>query len=114
MVFTRLHILLYTVILIIASLMPFLIGMSGLIYLAGALALGAGFLYWALVLLRNTNPAAPMETFKYSIVYLGVLFVFLLVDHYFLLTLAPAEPAGPVYEWQQITQLLQPVGALLS
>ena len=112
--FTRLHILLYTVILVIASMMPFLIGMSGLIYLAGALALGAGFLYWALVLLRNTNPAAPMETFKYSIFYLGVLFVFLLVDHYFLLTLSPAAPAGPGYKWELLTAMAQSSGHLIA
>ena len=86
--FTRLHILLYTIILVAATLLPFAIGMSGLIYLAGALALGGGFLYWAIVLLRNRNPRAPMETFKYSIVYLMVLFGFLMVDHYFLFRLA--------------------------
>ena len=80
--FTRLHILLYTVILVIASVLPYLIGMSGWLYLAGALALGAGFIYWAIVLMLNNNPRAPMETFKYSIFYLAVLFVCLLVDHY--------------------------------
>ncbi|MEM7101039.1 MAG: heme o synthase [Pseudomonadota bacterium] len=103
--FTRLHILLYTVILVIATLMPFLIGMSGLIYLAGAIGLGAGFLYWAGVLVRNENPRAPMETFRYSIVYLGALFLVLLIDHYFFLGLAPSAPASPVYEWQQLTQV---------
>ncbi len=80
--YTRWHILFYTLMLIGISVMPFTIGMSGVIYLAGALALGAGFLYWAIVLVRNVNPAAPMETFKYSIVYLMALFLFLLVDHY--------------------------------
>ncbi len=80
--YTRLHILFYTLILVAISLMPFAIGMSGLIYLAGALLLGAGFIYWAVVLLRNRNPAAPMETFKYSIVYLMALFMVLLLDHY--------------------------------
>ena len=79
---TRLQIFLYTLILFAGSLLPFVIGMSGLLYLAGAAALGAGFIYWAVVLLRNRNPAAPMETFKYSIVYLMALFVLLLVDHY--------------------------------
>ena len=86
--FTRLHILLYTLILVISTLLPFVIGMSGLIYLAGALALGGGFLYWAIVLIRNTNPRAPIETFRYSIVYLMALFGFLLVDHYFHIALA--------------------------
>src|SRR5690606_15254640 len=80
--YTRLHILLYTLIMVAVSLLPFAIGMSGWLYLAGALALGAGFLYWAVVLLRNRNPRAPIETFRYSIVYLMVLFVVLLVDHY--------------------------------
>jgi protoheme IX farnesyltransferase len=56
--------------------------MSGWLYLAGAAALGAGFVYWAVTLLRNQNPRAPMETFRYSIVYLGLLFVVLLIDHY--------------------------------
>ena len=80
--YTRLHILLYTVILVIATMLPFVIGMSGWLYLVGALALGGGFIYWAVVLLLNKNPNAPMETFKYSIVYLGLLFLVLLVDHY--------------------------------
>jgi protoheme IX farnesyltransferase len=80
--YTRLHILYYTLILVAVSLLPFAIGMSGWLYLVSALALGGGFLYWAVVLLRNRNPRAPMETFRYSIVYLGVLFVMLLVDHY--------------------------------
>jgi len=74
--------------------------MSGWLYFAGALALGGGFLYWAVVLVRNTNPRAPIETFRYSIIYLGLLFVFLLVDHY-LITLG-VEPA-PVYEFQRIS-----------
>jgi protoheme IX farnesyltransferase len=80
--YTRLHILYYTLILLAVSLLPFAIGMSGWLYLAAALGLGAGFVYWAVVLLLNRNPRAPMETFKYSIVYLGLLFVALLVDHY--------------------------------
>ena len=84
--YTRLHILLYTVILVISTLLPFIIGMSGLLYLIGALALGGVFIYWAAVLLRANNPRAPMQTFKYSIVYLGLLFTLLLVDHYFLVT----------------------------
>jgi heme o synthase len=88
--YTRLHILLYTLILFAVSLLPFAIGMSGLLYLAGAVALGAGFLYWAIVLIRNRNPRAPLETFKYSIIYLIALFVVLLVDHYLLV----ATPAG--------------------
>ena len=80
--FTRLHILLYTIILVVVTILPYLIQMAGWFYLAGALALGGGFLYWAVVLLRNRNPRAPMETFRYSIVYLMALFGFLLADHY--------------------------------
>ena len=81
--YTRLHIFYYTLILLVVSLLPFVIGMSGWLYLAGAIGLGAGFVYWAVVLLRNKNPRAPIETFKYSIIYLMALFVVLLIDHYF-------------------------------
>jgi protoheme IX farnesyltransferase len=84
--YTRWHILFYTLILLAISLLPFAIGMSGLIYLAAALALGAVFVYWAVVLLRNRNPRAPIETFRYSIVYLMALFVALLIDHYLFLS----------------------------
>jgi protoheme IX farnesyltransferase len=80
--YTRWHIFFYTLILFAVSLLPVAIGMSGLIYLAAAAALGVGFVYWAVVLLRNRDPAAPMETFRYSILYLTLLFVGLLVDHY--------------------------------
>lgn len=90
--FTRLHILLYTILLVIASVLPFVIAMSGPIYLAGALALGSGFLYWSIVLLRNNNAKAPMETFRYSIVYLGALFVLMLVDHYLFLGISLEAP----------------------
>jgi protoheme IX farnesyltransferase len=80
--YTRWHILFYTLILLAISLLPFSIRMSGIIYLAAALTLGGVFVYWAIVLLRNRNPRAPLETFRYSIVYLMALFVALLVDHY--------------------------------
>ena len=80
--YTKWHILFYTLILVGVSLLPFAIGMSGLLYLAGAIGLGAGFIYWAVVLLIGRNRRAPMETFRYSILYLALLFVFLLVDHY--------------------------------
>ena len=80
--YTRLHILLYTVIMVAVSLLPFAIGMSGWLYLLGALVLGGGFLYWAVVLLVNRNPRAPMQTFRYSIIYLMALFLILLIDHY--------------------------------
>ena len=98
--FTRLHILLYTVILVISTTLPFVIGMSGWIYLAGSLALGAGFMYWAIVLYINKNPRAPLETFRYSILYLGLLFLFLMVDHY--IPLGVAEQAQPLLDFQAI------------
>ncbi len=80
--YTRLHILYYTIILFLSSLLPFAIEMSGYLYLAAATLLGAGFLYWACVLLRNRHPGAAMAMFRYSIVYLMLLFIFLLADHY--------------------------------
>jgi protoheme IX farnesyltransferase len=101
--FTRLHILLYTVILVLATLLPFAIGMSGLLYLASAAALGAGFLYWAIVLLRNNNPRAPLETFRYSILYLSLLFVALLADHYLFVPIEPEAASMPVFEFQKIS-----------
>ena len=80
--FTKLHILLYTIIMFLITLLPFATRMSGPLYLAGAVVLGLGFLYWAIELLRNKNEGAPMATFKYSITYLMALFVVMLVDHY--------------------------------
>jgi heme o synthase len=80
--FTKLHILLYTLIMILVTLLPFATRLSGPLYLLGAVVLGGGFLYWAIELLRGKNPAAPIETFRYSIVYLMALFVVMLVDHY--------------------------------
>ncbi len=80
--FTRLQILLYTVLLVVVTILPFLTGMSGILYLFGALALGAGFLYYALALKTSTKPEMPMRTFAYSVNYLMTLFAFLLVDHY--------------------------------
>jgi len=78
---TRLHILFYTVALVFVSLLPVYIGMSGWLYGVGAVVLGAGFLYWSLLLWRNTDARAPLQTFHYSIWYLGLLFVVLLIDH---------------------------------
>jgi len=81
--FTKIQILLYTILLFIVTLVPFLIKMSGLIYLAGAVSLGIGFLYYAIKLYRDDEPnVIAMKTFSYSIFYLSVLFGFLLVDHY--------------------------------
>lgn len=79
---TKLHILLYTIIMILVTLLPYLTGMSGLPYLIAAVVLGAGYLYHSIRLMVTTRTQAPMETFRYSIVYLIVLFIALLVDHY--------------------------------
>jgi heme o synthase len=80
--FTRLQVLLYTVLLLVVSVLPFVFGMSGYLYLAGALALGAVFLYYAVRLKFAPVPGLPMRTFGYSIVYLIGIFSLLLVDHY--------------------------------
>ncbi len=79
---TKVHIVIYTAILVVVSVFPFLSGMSGLLYLSAALILGAIFLAWALALMFRPGPKTAMETFKYSIVYLAILFVALLTDHY--------------------------------
>ena len=80
--FTRLHILLYTIILTVVTVLPYLTGMSGLLYLTGALLLDIGFLYYAIVLLMHTDDKMAMKTFGYSIIYLMALFALLLIDHY--------------------------------
>jgi len=82
--YTKVHILLYTCILLAVSLMPYVIHMSGLLYLVCALGLGARFLRWAWVLYRDSQPHAAINTFKYSIWYLFLLFIALLLDHYLL------------------------------
>ncbi|MCC6074890.1 heme o synthase [Pseudomonas sp. GCM10022188] len=87
--YTKLHILLYTLILFAVSLLPFVIHMSGPLYLAGAVLLGARFLDWAWALYRDSRPQAALRTFKYSITYLFALFIVLLADHYFALNLSP-------------------------
>ena len=81
--FTRLQILLYTLLLLVASLLPYVTRMSGVIYLAGALVLGAGFVYYALALMFRDDSTLPMKTFGYSIAYLFGIFACLLVDHHF-------------------------------
>jgi protoheme IX farnesyltransferase len=81
--FTRLHILLYTILLCIVTLLPWLTGMTGLIYLAAAVVLGALFVRHAIALRRDGAPAhLPMTVFRYSINYLMFLFAALLIDHY--------------------------------
>jgi len=80
--FTRLQILLYTIILIVVTILPFVTLMSGVFYLAGALALGFGFLYYSLEVRKAEDETMPIKTFGYSIFYLMALFAFLLIDHY--------------------------------
>jgi len=80
--FTRLQILLYTILLLVMSLVPFLIGMFGYLYFFSALLLGLVFLFWSIRLMKPSNTDAPMATFKFSILYLALLFGAMLVDHY--------------------------------
>jgi heme o synthase len=80
--YTRLQVLLYTVLLVIVTLMPFLTRMSGLLYLVVALGLNAGFLYYAFALKLTARAELPMKVFKFSVNYLMWLFAALLIDHY--------------------------------
>ncbi len=83
--YTRLNILLYTILLVVITIVPYLTGMSGLIYISAALPLGAVFLYYAIQMRRNDQDLdLPMRTFKFSITYLALLFAALLIDHYLL------------------------------
>jgi len=89
--YTRLQVLLYTVLLMVVTLMPYLTRMSGLGYLAAALVLNAGFLYYALALKITAREELPMRVFRFSVSYLMWLFTALLVDHY----LPALRAAGP-------------------
>jgi protoheme IX farnesyltransferase len=80
--YTRLNVLLYTIILYACSMLPFVTRMSGVTYLAAALVLGAVFLWYALRIYFRYSDALARRTFRYSIVYLSALFAALLVDHY--------------------------------
>ena len=81
--FTRLHVLFYTVILVAVTLLPFATRMSGLIYIMSAVVLDAVFLYYAIKIYRDYSDRLAQTTFRYSIVYLTLLFSALLIDHYF-------------------------------
>jgi len=85
--FTRLQILLYTVLLLIVTLLPYLTGMSGLIYLTTVVPLGLIFIGLAILMMRKKDNKTAMQTFAYSIIYITVLFAVLLVDHYVMITL---------------------------
>jgi heme o synthase len=80
--FTRLQILLYTLVLLAATLMPFMMRMSGWFYLVSALALGLGFCGYAFALWRNYSDALARKTFRFSLIHLSLLFAALLIDHY--------------------------------
>jgi len=80
--YTRLHLLLYTVILTAVTLLPYATSMSGAIYLASALALDAVYLVYAVGLYRKYSDKLARQAFAYSILYLALLFAALLVDHY--------------------------------
>jgi len=86
--YTRLNILLYTILLVLITIIPYLTGMSGIIYLTTAVMLDARFLWYAVQMRRTPGDLElPMRMFKFSITYLGILFAALLVDHYFLFQL---------------------------
>ena len=80
--FTRIHIVLYSLLMFASTLMPFLTGMSGWLYLIGMLLLNARQFWMVKLIFDETNEKAPMELFKYSIQYLLWLFVLILIDHY--------------------------------
>lgn len=87
--YTRLNILLYTILLVLVTILPYLIGMSGIIYLLSAIVLDVYFLYYAIRMYREPDDVElPMRTFRFSISYLGFLFAALLIDHYLLFQLA--------------------------
>ncbi|WP_232410921.1 heme o synthase [Methylophilus sp. 5] len=80
--FTLLHIVLYTIILVVVSMMPYGLGMSGWLYLASAIVLNLIFMYYVISLYRHYSDALAKTTFKYSIIYLSLMFAVLLLDHY--------------------------------
>lgn len=80
--FTRLHVLLYTIILLACSTLPFVTRLSGMPYLVAALALGAVFMVYAVKIYTNYSDALARRTFRFSILYLTLIFAALLIDHY--------------------------------
>ncbi|MDP3560018.1 MAG: UbiA family prenyltransferase, partial [Legionellaceae bacterium] len=80
--FTKLCIVLYTILLALVTCLPALAGMSGIIYLTGVTLLNLRFLYWAYVLYYSADARPALQTFRFSIVYLMALFILLLLDHY--------------------------------
>jgi protoheme IX farnesyltransferase len=96
--YTRWHVLFYTVLLVVVTVLPWLTAMSGLFYLGGALVLGGAFVWYAVKLLDPPNERFAMQVFNYSIVYLMALFAFLLVDHWVM----PPPPAATVLEFTPV------------
>jgi len=94
--YTRWHVLAYTILLVLVTVLPYLTGMSGLFYLGGALVLGGGFLWYAVRLLDPPDEWFAMKVFNYSIIYLMALFAFLLIDHY--LMPQPMPSAGILFK----------------
>ena len=82
--FTALHIFLYTMLMFLITLLPYITLLSGWIYAVVATLLGLRFLFWSIEILREKNPDAPMATFKFSITYLMALFIAMLADHWLL------------------------------
>ena len=109
--YTRKHVLYYTVLLLLITIMPYLSGMSGLFYLGGALVLGVAFLYYAIRLLNPPNEWFAMRVFNFSIIYLMALFAFLLVDHYLP---RPAATKPSEMQWERIGHVEPPRLALLA
>ena len=95
--YTRAHVLYYTVLLVLVTVLPYLTGMTGLLYLGGALVLGAGFLWYAIRLMNPPSERFAMEVFNYSIVYLMALFAFLLADHWL-----AAPPQGTMITFERV------------
>jgi protoheme IX farnesyltransferase len=89
--YTRWQVLFYTVLLVLVTMLPAITRCSGLLYLGGALVLGAGFLYYAIRLMNPPDEYFAMRVFKYSVIYLMALFAFLLADHWLM---APALQTG--------------------
>ena len=100
--YTRWQILIYTVLLVLVTLLPTAIGMSGLFYLGGAVVLGLVFLWYAWRLLDPPDEFFAMRMFNYSVVYLMALFAFLLVDHWLLPWLPGAGAAAGGLDWQRV------------
>ena len=97
--YTRFHVLMYTILLFMISLMPYLTGMSGLFYLGGAVILGLGYLYFSIRLMNPPDEWFAMRAFNYSIIYLMALFAFLLIDHYL-----PKPSIAPqmLMQWERV------------